>query len=127
MKKIDLVYPDLCYKIVGILYDVFNNVGPGHKEVVYQKALSTAFKQNGVKFQEQLYCPIKYRNTKVGKYYLDFLIEGKIILEIKKDTIFRHQSIRQVYSYLKIKKLKLGILANFTREGVRFKRIVNLK
>lgn len=126
MKRSDLVYPELCYKIVGILYDVFNQVGAGHRELFYQKAIKLAFKKEAIEFQEQPYVPIKYDENVVGKYFLDFLIEDKIVLEIKKDTVFRQQYIKQVFSYLKAKNLKLGIIANFTREGVRFKRIVNL-
>lgn len=127
MRKIDLIYPKLCYRIVGILYDVFNEVGAGHKELYYQNALIIAFNNSKINFKEQLYMPLEYQNEKIGKYFLDFLIEDKLVLEIKKDTIFRQSNIKQVYSYLKAKDLKLGIIANFTRDGVKFKRIVNIK
>lgn len=127
MKRDDLIYPKLCYQIIGILYDVFNEIGSGHRELVYQRAIESAFKEKGVSFQSQVYSPINYKNKVVGKNYLDFLINNEIILEIKKDTIFRKPFINQVYSYLKAKNLKLGIIANFTREGVRFKRIVNIR
>lgn len=127
MKKIDLIYPELCYRIVGILYDAFNNVGPGHKENIYQKAVAIALKKNNITFEEQVYIPIKYKDETIGKYYLDFLIEDKLILEIKKETVFRQQFIKQIYAYLIAHNLKLGIIANFNREGVRFKRIVNIK
>ena len=122
----DLIYPELCYQIVGILYDVFNEIGSGHRELVYQRSLEKAFKENKIKFKSQVYAPITYKDELVGKNYLDFLIENKIVLEIKKDTIFRKPFINQVYSYLKAKNLQLGIVANFTREGVRFKRIINI-
>lgn len=127
MNKIDLIYPKLCYRIVGILYDVFNEVGAGHREIVYQRALEQAFKKEKLKFKPQVYSPVKYENSVVGKNYLDFLIDDKIVLEIKKDTIFRLQNIKQVYSYLKSTGLKLGVIANFGRDGVKFKRIVNIE
>lgn len=126
IKRDDLIYPELCYKIVGILYDVFNEVGPGHKEVLYQKAISIAFDKNKIGFSEQVHTPLKYQNVQIGKYFLDFLIENKIILEIKKDSIFRKQNIDQVFSCLRASNLKLGIIANFARNGVKFKRIVNI-
>ena len=126
IKRNDLIYPELCYKIVGILYDVFNEVGPGHKEVLYQKAISIAFDKNKIHFSEQVYTPLKYQNMQIGKYFLAFLIENKIVLEIKKDSIFRKQNIDQVFSYLRASNLKLGIIANFARNGVKFKRIVNI-
>ncbi len=83
-------------------------------------------KNNNLKFTEQTYFPIKITEEKIGNYYLDFLIENKIVLEIKKDTEFRRKNIEQVYNYLKYTNLKLGILANFTKNGVRFKRILNI-
>ena len=65
--------------------------------------------------------PLNYKNERVGNYFLDFLIENKIILEIKKDERFSRRHIEQVYSYL-----KLGIIANFTKSGLKFKRILNI-
>ncbi|EKD56223.1 MAG: hypothetical protein ACD_58C00265G0006 [uncultured bacterium] len=125
-KREDLIYPDESYKIVGILYDVFNNLGSGHKECFYQKAIAIALTNEKIKFKEQAYTPVTYKNVKIGKYFLDFLIDDKIVLEIKKDSIFRKQNIEQVYSYLKANNLKLGILANFTRTKVDYKRILNI-
>ena len=62
----------------------------------------------------------------MGNYFLDFLIEDKIILEIKKREYFSKQDINQLFEYLQTTGLKLGIIAHFTRIGVKFKRIVNL-
>lgn len=126
LKRSDLIYPKLCYKIIGILYDVYNNIGAGHKEKYYQKAIAIAFKKEEIGYREQVYIVLRYKGEIVGKYFLDFLIENKIILEIKKGSIYRKKDIDQIYSYLKAKNLKLGILVNFTRSGVKFKRIVNL-
>jgi len=82
--KNKIIYPELSYKIIGLLYDVFNHVGAGHKEQYYQNAIKIAFQQNNLKFQEQVLIPLKYQNKNIGRYFLDFLIEDKIILEIKK-------------------------------------------
>lgn len=109
-----------------MLYDVFNQVGSGHREQYYQNALKIAFRKNKLVFKEQVFTPLKYNNEKIGRYFFDFLVEDKIILEIKKDNIFRKSNIEQIYAYLKSSNLKLGIIANFTRDGIRFKRIVNL-
>ena len=76
--------------------------------------------------KEQVPYNIKYKNEIIGRYFLDFLIDGKIILEIKKDTNFRRTNIEQVVGYLKETNLRLGIIVNFTKEGVKFKRILNL-
>ena len=73
--------------------------------------------------------PIKllYKNQFLTTNYLDFLIENKIILELKQGNLFSRKDIEQVYNYLKASNLKLGILARFTKSGVKYKRIINIK
>lgn len=83
-KRDDLIYPELSYKINGILFEVYNELGPGHKEKYYQSAIQEALKQNKFKVERELYVPLKYNDVKVGKYYLDFLVDDNIVLEIKK-------------------------------------------
>ncbi|MBU4299040.1 GxxExxY protein [Patescibacteria group bacterium] len=126
VKRKDLIYPELSYIIVGILFEVYNNLGPGYKEKYYQKAVAVALRDAKMFFKEQDYSPLIYKGRLVGNYFFDFLIDDKIILEIKSGEKFLKQNIAQTYSYLKLKNLKLGILANFTKEGLKFKRIVNL-
>lgn len=124
-----MVYKDEYYKIVGILYKVFNDLGGDLLEKHYQKAVAIAFKLAGIKFIEQYPIKLYYESKFIGIYYLDFLIElgeAKIILEIKKNENFGLKNIKQVNDYVKSAKVKLGILANFTKSGVKCKRIVNL-
>lgn len=124
--SIALIFPELSYKIVGRAFDVYNEIGSGYKEKVYQKALAKAFMGAGVIFKEQVYSPIIYEGENVGKHYLDFVIDDKIVVELKSGEKFVKQNINQIFSYLKAKNLKLGILINFTKEGVKFRRIVNI-
>ena len=125
-KTIQLIYPDLSYKLVGILFTVFNELGYGYQEKYYQRAIAKFFKKNKIEFKEQVYAPLEFKGERIGGYYLDFLIENRLILEIKKGDRFSKTNIDQVYSYLKRFNLKLGIIANFTRGGLKFKRIVNI-
>lgn len=125
--KIELVYPELSYKIVGILYDVFNELGAGHKEIYYQKAISTALLKSNINFKEQVYFPVAFKDTNIGKYFLDFLIDEKIILEIKANDRFSRKNINQIYSYLKASNLKLGLLINFAGSEVKVRRILNIR
>jgi GxxExxY protein len=122
----ELVYSDLSYKILGVLFSSWNDLGFGHKEHFYQKVVAANLQNIGLKFQEQLPVKIRYKNAYIGIYYFDFLIEDKIVLEIKVRNYFSKKDIDQLYSYLKAKNLKLGIIAHFTRNGVKFKRVVNL-
>ena len=126
LRRNDLVYPELSYQIVGILFSIGKEVSFGHKENFYQKALSNTFKDLGVHFKEQVPFRIDYRDKPIGIYYFDFLIEDKVILEVKSRSYFSKKDIEQVYRYLRASKLKLGIIAHFTRSGVKFKRVVNL-
>ena len=126
LKRGDLLYPDLCYQIVGILFEVWKNLGSGHKEKFYGKAAAREFKIKGLKFQEQLPAKINYKKENLGIYYFDFLIEDKIVLETKVKNFFSKKDIDQLYSYLKVKGLQLGIVAHFTNTGVKFKRVVNI-
>lgn len=122
----ELIYPELSYQIVGILFDVHTHVGGGHKERYIQKAVETGLTNSHLKYQRELHCPLVYQNVKVGYYFLDFLVENKIVLEIKVGEKFQKEYINQVLSYLKAHKLKLGILVHFTRDKLRFRRILNL-
>lgn len=122
-----VIYPELSYRIVGILYDVHNTLGGGHKEKYFQNAIAVELTKNNIPFKREVHCPLIYKETKIGKYFLDFSIEDKIILEIKSGERFDKDFINQVYAYLKTTGLKLGIIANFTREKVKFRRILNIK
>ena len=102
-------------------------MGYGYQEKYYQKVVAKLLNENDVKYNEQVFAPLEFHGRKIGSYYLDFLIENKLILEIKKGDRFTKNNIEQVYAYLKRFDLKLGIIANFTKDGLKFKRIVNIR
>ena len=122
-----LLFPELSYQIVGVLFEVHNTLGYGYQEKYYQKAISALLAKLKIDFKEQVLVEIKIGDQIIAKGYADFIIDGKIILEIKKGDSFRKNNIDQVFSYLKMTGLELGILANFTSKGVLSKRIVNIR
>lgn len=124
--KKDLVFPTETYEIVGLMYEIWDKVGYGHKENFYQKSVAEIFRRNKKVFKEQLRAKVMFNGKEVGEYIFDFLYEDKIIIELKQGNIFSKQNIKQIYSYLKVTGLKLGLLVNFTKNGVKFKRIVNI-
>ncbi|MBL7890413.1 MAG: GxxExxY protein [Bacteroidia bacterium] len=126
VKRDDLLFPDLSFQIVGCAFEVFNELGPGHSEKNYQNALAYIFKLRNIQFKEQVYYPLKFKEKVIGRGFLDFSVEDKIIVELKKDENFTKTSIDQVLNYLKTTDLKLAILINFTKQGVKFKRIINI-
>lgn len=119
-----LIYPELSYEIVGVLFEVYNGIGGGFQEKYYQKAIAKEFKGKKIKFVEQLPINICYKGVSLGRYFLDFLVEDKIIVEIKNASKFYPKDIKQVLGYLKAKNLELGILACFSRNGLIYKRIL---
>jgi len=123
----DLIYKDECYKIVGLIFEIFNNIGYGHKENFYQNAIANTFVENKIPFKQQLKARVKYKEKEIGYYFFDFLVLDKIVGELKQKNYFSKKDIDQTYSYLKAANLKLGILIYFTKNGIRYKRIVNLK
>jgi GxxExxY protein len=126
LKRNDLVYPELSYKIIGCAYDVYNELGFGHAEKYYQKALAISFTKRNISFKEQLYSPLKFQEEIIGKLFLDFLVEGKIIVELKKSNFYSKSNIDQVNEYLNTNNLQLAILINFTPNGVIYKRLLNI-
>ncbi len=125
LKRNDLIYPELSYKIIGCAFDVYNSLGGGHHEKYYQRALAEMFKEKGLNTTQQVYYPLAFNGKIVGKNFLDFLVENKLIVEIKKGNNFSKKHIDQVLEYLKNSKIKLAILINFGLNEVSFKRIVN--
>ena len=125
--KKDLIYPKLSYQIIGCLFEVFKNLGPNRREKLYQDALKQEFINQNIPYNDQQAIKLEYKGIKIGNNYLDFLIKDKVILEIKTGDYFNKANLDQVLSYLKATGLKLGIIANFTRKGVKFYRVLNIK
>lgn len=125
LRRNDLLYPELCFKINGILFKVFKTLGGGHRESYYQKAIKIGLEKENIKFKEQYYVPVVFEGKTIGKYFLDFLIEDKIILEVKRGQFVMADSIKQTKEYLIALKLSLALIANFTYSGVYIKRIIN--
>ena len=122
----DILFPELSYQIVGVCFEVFKLMGPGHHEKVYQRAVATELGRRKLEFKKELSVTTYFKETVVGRSYLDFLVEGKVILELKKDSGFSKHHIDQVLKYLRETNLQLGILVNFTQQGVVSRRIVNI-
>jgi hypothetical protein len=122
----DLLYPDLSYKIRGAIMNVANKYGKGLKENIYQKALAEEFDKLGIKYLQQKRITIYSLETSkpLGVYVPDFLIEDKIILEIKATDFIIPKDVQQQLSYLKASKYELGFLANFSTPKLYIKRSI---
>lgn len=122
-----IIQKELSYKIMGILFSVQNQLGNRYQEKYYQRAIEQGLKDNNLKFQKEIAVDLKFNGKKIGKYFLDFLIENAIILEVKTVPCFRPKDFRQVLAYLVSSNIELGILANFRTDSISYKRIINSK
>lgn len=120
----DLIYKDLSYKIMGAVFDVHSSLGPGFSETVYEKALIEELKAKNISFVNQKVVKIIYKSKVIGIHKLDFIIEDKIVLEIKSQADLLPIHMAQTRSYLKAGGYKLGILVNFGKEKVEYIRIL---
>ena len=121
-------YKDENYTIVGILFEVHKNLGKEFSEIVYKDAIEYEFKQNNIPYQREKEFTVNYKNTVLNhKFYADFVVYDKIILEIKTVDCFNNSHYNQCLNYLKVSQNKLAILANFNLISLEYKRIINSK
>jgi GxxExxY protein len=125
MIRDDLVYKELSFKIVGIAYEVYNEFGFGYLEKHYERAMASCFENQKIDFKRQIPYKLYFKNKYIGIFYFDFLIEGKVIVELKKGNYFSRKNLEQTKSYLMVSGFKLAILINFTSMGVKILRVLN--
>lgn len=118
------IYQDLTYKIIGVIYDVHKELGNVHKEIIYHKAVAIELSERGILFVEEKPIDIKYKGKKIGIYKPDFIINDKVILEIKVAPAITKAMTEQVYFYVKGTKYKLVLLVNFGTRKVGIKRLI---
>ena len=120
----DAPYHKLCYDIIGAAMFVHNKQGPGHREKLYQRSLTAKLRDIGLKVQEEVRVEIDFEGRPVGWLYLDHLVEDAVIVE---DKAFSHmltnEDIAQVITYLAATGLPVGLLFNFGRRRLEYKRI----
>ena len=119
-----IVYRELSFRVVGCAMQVHKRLGPGFPEAVYERALEIEFKKQGVSYERQKRFVVKYGDESVGDFRADFVVENKIVLELKAVPVLPRVFLRQLHSYLQVSGLRLGMLMNFGRERLEYHRIV---
>lgn len=122
--EIDFLYGELTYKIRGLLFQVRKKLGLGHKEQVYHNALEIEFRSAGLKFESKKNISISYEGEKIGTYQPDFVIEDKVMIELKALPEIGKPQVEQLWSYLKGCEYKLALLVNFGSKDLEIKRVV---
>lgn len=120
----DLIYKELAYKIVGCFYNVYNELGPGFKESVYHRALAIEFDIQCISSEEEKRISVEYKGKNAGYYTPDFVIDRKIVIEIKAVDNMPKLYETQLYYYLKGTNYKLGYIVNFGASRIDIRRRV---
>jgi len=119
-----IVYRELSFKIIGCAIEVHKALGPGFPESVYERAFEIELKKQGLVFERQKRFRVSYEGESVGDFRADFVIENRVILELKAVSEMPAVFKRQLHSYLQVAKHRLGILINFGKEKLESERIV---
>ena len=119
-----IIHKDLSYKVVGCFYEVYNELGPAHKEQFYHEALRIAFDGAGIVYKDKPRIKMQFRDKNIGVYEPDFVIENKIIVEIKSVLNMPKVFEKQLYYYLRGTDFKAGYLVNFGNENIDIRRRV---
>lgn len=119
-------YKELTGKIIGCAMRVHSFLGNGFQEVIYQRALAIELKEAGIAYERELSVPIYYREhpEPIGTRRVDFLVEGKVLVELKATTQITDVHYAQIINYLTAYKLEVGLLINFGEKSLQFKRFV---
>ncbi len=121
----DIVYKEESYQIIGLCMEVHRNLGSGFLEIVYKDALEYEFRQNNIPFEREKEYIVNYKYTTLPhKFYADFVVYDKIILEIKSMSGLADEHMAQTMNYLKVSVNRLGLLVNFGQPSLQYKRIV---
>jgi GxxExxY protein len=120
-------YSELTGKIIGCAMTVHSILGNGFQEVIYQRALAIEMKLAGIDFSREHEMPIYYKEHEIGTRRADFLVEGKISVELKAITHVEDVHLAQAINYLEAYNLEVGLLINFGERSLNFKRLQNKK
>ena len=122
----ELKYRDITEKIIGASFEVHKFLGNGFQEVIYQRALAWEFSQAGLSFAREIEQDIFYKELvePIGNRRADFVVEGKVLVELKAVIELEDVHLAQILNYLKAYKLEVGLLINFGGKSLTFKRLV---
>lgn len=112
------------YLVIGAAMEVDKGLGYGFLEKVYEKAMVVELEARGARVETQVPFPVFYRGQVVGQYFADMVVDGRVIVELKTMKEVTKVEKAQVLNYLMASKLRLGLIVNFSPDGLEWKRIV---
>lgn len=111
-----MLHHALTEKIIGVFYDVYNELGHGFLESIYETAMVIALREKGLTVEQQVEVPVWFRGNKIGTFFADLFVEGVVIVELKAVRSIDPAHEAQLLHYLRSTEIELGLLLNF---GVR--------
>ncbi len=114
-------YQDITEKIIKAFYNVYNSLGYGFLERVYENAMMIELKSLNLNCEKQKQIKVFYKNENVGEYYADIIVEDKVIIELKAAEGIVDEHEHQLLNYLKATEIEVGLLLNFGKKP-QFKR-----
>ena len=118
-----MLYEELTGKILEACFEVSNELGAGFLESVYEKALAIALRQKRLAVETQVPLTVRFRGENVGEFFADIIVEGKVMVELKAVKALAAEHQAQLINYLKATGVEVGLLVNFGRPKVEYKRL----
>ena len=118
-----LIHKDLTERIIGVYFEVYNELGHGFLESVYEEALVMALAAAGLAVRRQVELPVWFRGSKIGDFRADLLVDEKVILEVKAVRALEPAHEAQLLNYLRCTEVEVGLLLNFGSKP-QFRRFV---
>jgi len=118
---------DLTGKIIGCAMRVHSAIGNGFQEVIYQRGLAVELENSGITFSREFEMPIYYQGKSIGTSRVDFLVEGRISVELKAVKKLESAHLAQAINYLEAYDLRIGFLLNFGAPSPQYRRLRNKK
>jgi GxxExxY protein len=120
----DLVHSELTRAIIGAAMEVHSNLGPGFLESVYEAAMAIELNLRNVPYERQKAIPVMYKGEIAKDFFCDFLVDGKVLIELKAIQLLTEIEEAQMLNYLKATGLQVGLLVNFGQRSLKYKRLI---
>lgn len=124
IKNTELLYEDLSFQIISAAMTAHQILGYGFLEAVYEEAFAYELKTRNIQFERQKALKVKYKDIIAKEYIADFLVDDKIIVEIKAIKRITEIEEAQLQNYLKATGIRIGLLFNFGEKSLNYKRII---
>jgi GxxExxY protein len=111
--NLDLKHRELTERVIGVFYDVYNELGHGYLESIYATAMAIALRQAGLQVEQELPISVRFRGETIGDFKADLVVNGSVLLELKAVRAIDQAFEKQILNYLRGTRLELGLILNF--------------